>query len=135
MTGSTSIILSPRLPHQEFLSRSFVCAGSDPPPRALRRMGTSYPTHPNAFPIPPVPANRRNMAKAFQTEIIQGKDRGQVPIVNIGSCSFMYKREQNVYLVAVTRQNANAMMCFQAGTDCTGVCRLTANIHVGNTVT
>lgn len=53
------------------------------------------------------------MAQAFRTEIIQGKDRGNVPIVNIGSCSFMYKREQNVYLVAVTRVNANAMLCFQ----------------------
>jgi AP-2 complex subunit mu-1 len=53
------------------------------------------------------------MAQAFRTEIIQGKDRGNVPIVNIGSCSFMYRREQNVYLVAVTRANANAMMCFQ----------------------
>lgn len=53
------------------------------------------------------------MAQAFRTEIIQGKDRGNVPIVNIGSCSFMYRREKNVYLVAVTRANANAMLCFQ----------------------
>ena len=53
------------------------------------------------------------MAQAFRTEIINGKDRGNVPIVNIGSCSFMYRREQNVYLVAVTRGNANPMLCFQ----------------------
>mmetsp|Transcript_37470 Transcript_37470/g.93140 ORF Transcript_37470/g.93140 Transcript_37470/m.93140 type:complete len:460 (-) Transcript_37470:144-1523(-) len=55
----------------------------------------------------------RNMAQAFRTEVIQGKDRGNVPIVNIGACSFMYRREKNVYLVAVTRANANAMLCFQ----------------------
>ena len=54
----------------------------------------------------------RTMAKAFQTEIINGKDRGNVPVVNLGACSFLYRRENNVYLVAVTRQNVNAMLCF-----------------------
>ena len=27
-------------------------------------------------------------------------------------CSFMYTREENVYVVAVTRANANAMLAF-----------------------
>ena len=54
----------------------------------------------------------RQMAAAFKTEIVNGKDRGNVPVVNLGSCTFMYKREQNVYIVAVTRANANAMLAF-----------------------
>mmetsp|Transcript_8720 Transcript_8720/g.24354 ORF Transcript_8720/g.24354 Transcript_8720/m.24354 type:complete len:465 (+) Transcript_8720:177-1571(+) len=54
----------------------------------------------------------RNMANAFKTEIINGKDRGGNPVVNLGMCSFMYTREQNVYVVAVTRANANAMLAF-----------------------
>jgi hypothetical protein len=52
------------------------------------------------------------MANAFKTEIINGKDRGGNPVVNLGMCSFMYTREQNVYVVAVTRANANAMLAF-----------------------
>mgnify|MGYP001479279629 CR=1 FL=1 len=48
----------------------------------------------------------RQMAAAFKTEIVNGKDRGNVPVVNLGSCTFMYKREQNVYIVAVTRAKA-----------------------------
>ena len=52
------------------------------------------------------------MANAFETEIINGKDRGGNPVVNLGMCSFMYTREQNVYVVAVTRANANAMLAF-----------------------
>jgi AP-2 complex subunit mu-1 len=54
----------------------------------------------------------RNMANAFKTEIINGKDRGGNPVVNLGMCSFMYTREQNVYVVAVTLANANAMLAF-----------------------
>ena len=52
------------------------------------------------------------MATAFKTEIINGKDRGGNPVVNLGMCSFMYTREENVYVVAVTRANANAMLAF-----------------------
>ena len=33
-------------------------------------------------------------------------------MVNLGMCSFMYIREENVYVVAVTRANANAMLAF-----------------------
>ena len=36
----------------------------------------------------------------------------QTPVVNLGACTFMYKRVQNVYIVAVTRANANAVMAF-----------------------
>ena len=55
----------------------------------------------------------RQMAGAFKTEILNGgKDRGNVPVVNVGACSFMYRRERDVYVVAVTRQNANAMLAF-----------------------
>jgi len=52
------------------------------------------------------------MATAFKTEIINGKDRGGNPVVNLGMCSFMYTREENVHVVAVTRANANAMLAF-----------------------
>jgi AP-2 complex subunit mu-1 len=62
----------------------------------------------------------RQMAQAFKTEIINGRETGprggttgmQTPVVNLGACTFMYKRVQNVYIVAVTRANANAVMAF-----------------------
>ena len=63
----------------------------------------------------------RTMATAFKTEIINGREHHsrnststglQTPVVNLGACTFMYKRVQNVYIVAVTRANANAVMAF-----------------------
>ena len=64
----------------------------------------------------------RQMATAFKTEIINGRENAgrsqstqsqlQTPVVNLGACTFMYKRVQNVYIVAVTRANANAVMAF-----------------------
>jgi AP-2 complex subunit mu-1 len=63
----------------------------------------------------------RTMATAFKTEIINGREHHsrnststglQTPVVNLGACTFMYKRVQNVYIVAVTRANANVVMAF-----------------------
>lgn len=51
-------------------------------------------------------------AEAFRQQIIAGKSTN-LPIVNIDGASFMYTRVSDVYLVAVTRLNANPMAAFQ----------------------
>ena len=50
--------------------------------------------------------------EAFRQQIIAGK-RTELPIVNIDGASFMYTRHNDVYIVTVTRLNANPMLAFQ----------------------
>src|SRR4051812_20908462 len=50
--------------------------------------------------------------EAFRQQIIASK-RTNLPIVNIDGASFMYTRHNDVYIVAVTRLNANPMAAFQ----------------------
>ena len=60
---------------------------------------------------------RRNLASAFRTHIINARDSDNVasltPVRILGSCSFLYMRSSDVYLLAVTKSNANAMLAFQ----------------------
>lgn len=60
---------------------------------------------------------RRNLATAFRTHIINARDSDNVasltPVRILGSCSFLYMRSSDVYLLAVTKSNANAMLAFQ----------------------
>jgi AP-2 complex subunit mu-1 len=44
--------------------------------------------------------------------VIGAKKTG-VPIIYLDKCSFMYSRVGDVYIVAVTKQNANAALVFQ----------------------
>ncbi|KAK9828491.1 hypothetical protein WJX72_000299 [[Myrmecia] bisecta] len=59
----------------------------------------------------------RNLAAAFRTHIINTKDNDNVstlaPVRVLGSCSFIYMRNSDVYILAVTKSNANAMLAFQ----------------------
>ena len=61
---------------------------------------------------------RRNLATAFRTHIINSpKETEHVstssPVRVLGSCSFMYMRHNDVYILAVTKSNANVMLSFQ----------------------
>lgn len=47
-------------------------------------------------------------ANAFRLQVIAAKETGtKAPILCIDGCSFLYTRQQNMYLVAVSRDNAN----------------------------
>ena len=64
------------------------------------------------------PTCRRNLATAFRTHIINSpKETEHVstssPVRVLGSCSFMYMRHNDVYILAVTKSNANVMLSFQ----------------------
>lgn len=54
----------------------------------------------------------RSAADAFRSQVIGAKKTG-VPIIYLDKCSFMYSRVGDVYIVAVTKQNANAALVFQ----------------------
>jgi len=54
----------------------------------------------------------RAAADAFRTQVIGAKRTG-VPILYLDKCSFLYTRVADVYLVAVTKSNANATLIFQ----------------------
>lgn len=50
---------------------------------------------------------------SFRTQVIASKNTGQTaPVVQIESTTFMYIRQKNIYLVAATKKNPNAMMVF-----------------------
>lgn len=62
-------------------------------------------------------ACRRNLAATFRSHIINSRDAdnitSQTPVRVLGSCSFMYMRHGDVYILGVTKTNANVMMAFQ----------------------
>jgi len=68
-----------------------------------------------------VRCRRRNLATAFRSHIINARDGDSVssltPVRVLGSCSFLYMRASDVYILAVTKSNANAMLAFQFMTD------------------
>ena len=78
---------------------------------------------------------RRNLATAFRTHIINARDSDNVasltPVRILGSCSFLYMRSSDVYLLAVTKSNANAMLAFQFMTNVrtSWLCRDLSALH------
>jgi AP-2 complex subunit mu-1 len=54
----------------------------------------------------------RSAVDAFRTQVISAKKTG-VPIVYIDKCSWLYTRQGDVWIVAVTKHNANPALCFQ----------------------
>jgi len=54
----------------------------------------------------------RSAADAFRAQVIGAKKTG-VPIVYLDKCSFLYSRVGDVYIVAVTKHNANPALVFQ----------------------
>ena len=78
---------------------------------------------------------RRNLATAFRTHIINSpKETEHVstssPVRVLGSCSFMYMRHNDVYILAVTKSNANVMLSFQFMTQVTAASELWSETFV-----
>ncbi|KAK9834776.1 hypothetical protein WJX74_010210 [Apatococcus lobatus] len=59
----------------------------------------------------------RNLAPAFRSHILHTKGNDSVanltPVRVLGSCSFLYMRQSDVYILAVVKSNSNAMLAFQ----------------------
>ena len=57
-----------------------------------------------------------SLATAFRTHVVNSKDSdaaSSAPVRQFGDASFLYLRHADVYLLAITRSNSNAMMIFQ----------------------
>jgi len=54
----------------------------------------------------------RQAVDAFRVEVITAKNVS-VPVVHVDNCSFMYTRQGDVFVVAVTKANSNATLVFQ----------------------
>lgn len=55
---------------------------------------------------------RRSVADIFRIQVISNTDV-RSPIVTLGSTSFFHVRHENLYIVAVTKWNANAALIFE----------------------
>lgn len=53
------------------------------------------------------------MAENFRTQILNSKGESaalQTPVRKMGSCTFIYLRHNDIYVLALTRNNANVML-------------------------
>lgn len=68
---------------------------------------------------------RRNLAATFRTHILNSREVDNIanltPVRVLGSCSFMYMRHGDVYILGVTKSNANVMMAFQFMTNVSAI--------------
>jgi len=57
----------------------------------------------------------REIAENFRTQILNGKDASsiQTPVRTLGSCTFMYMRHSDIYIVSIARNNANVMLAMK----------------------
>lgn len=55
---------------------------------------------------------QRNLADAFRTQILQSKETS-TPVRHLGDCSFIYTRSNDVYVLAITKSNANCALAFK----------------------
>jgi hypothetical protein len=55
------------------------------------------------------------MAENFRTQILNSKETSsiQTPVRTLGSCTFMYLRHSDLYILMVTKNNANVMMALK----------------------
>ena len=56
------------------------------------------------------------MAENFRTQILNNKGESssiQSPVRTLGSCTFMYLKHNDLYILMVTKNNANAMLAFK----------------------
>ena len=63
------------------------------------------------------------MAENFRTQILNSKDGSvstHAPVRTLGSCTFMYLRHSDLYILMVTKNNANTMMAFKYMTSVSG---------------
>jgi AP-2 complex subunit mu-1 len=56
--------------------------------------------------------DRRSIADIFRIQVVSNPDV-RSPIVTLGSTSFFHVRHENLYVVAVTKCNANAALVFE----------------------
>ncbi|KAJ9450499.1 AP-2 complex subunit mu [Diplonema papillatum] len=57
--------------------------------------------------------NVRAVGEAFRTQVIATKLADRSPVHNLDNVSYLFKKSENVWLVSVTKQNANAALIFQ----------------------
>ena len=55
----------------------------------------------------------RNVVDGFRTQIIQKKIVATKPVHQVGNCSFLHVKNENVYAVLVCQTNANAILGFK----------------------
>lgn len=55
---------------------------------------------------------RRSIADVFRIQVVSNSDV-RSPIITLGSTSFFHVRVNNLYVVAVTKTNANAALVFE----------------------
>ena len=76
---------------------------------------------------------RRNLAATFRSHILNSRDADNIvnhtPVRVLGSCSFMYMRQGDVYILGVTKQNANVMMAFRFMTNVSALLSSMPNPH------
>ncbi|CCM06440.1 uncharacterized protein FIBRA_08702 [Fibroporia radiculosa] len=64
-------------------------------------------------PVPlPLSSRRRSIADVFRIQVVSNSDV-RSPIITLGSTSFFHVRVNNLYVVAVTKCNANAALVFE----------------------
>lgn len=59
---------------------------------------------------------RHNLASAFRSHVVNSKETDATslaPVRQLGDASLVYLRSGNVYLLAITKHNTNAMMAMQ----------------------
>lgn len=55
----------------------------------------------------------RTIAQAFRNRVVHTKSSHAEPVINVDGVSFMYVRLENLYIIACTKKNVNATLCFQ----------------------
>ncbi|KAG2378757.1 hypothetical protein C9374_007905 [Naegleria lovaniensis] len=55
----------------------------------------------------------RSISSAFRSQILAAKIADRCPVKTIGSVTFMFIRHEEMYLLAVTKQNASAALVFE----------------------
>ena len=90
--------------------------GHGAPPHCRRHcpLPTPLPSPPPLGPRPPM--RRRNLASAFRSHVVNSRETDAAslaPVRQFGDASYIYLRASNVYLLAITKRNSNAMMVMQ----------------------
>lgn len=66
----------------------------------------------DAMPRMPIYPRRRSIAEIFRIQVVSNPSV-RSPIITLGSTSFFHVRHENLYVVAVTKNNANAALVFE----------------------
>ena len=56
---------------------------------------------------------RRSLADVFRIQVLSSTSNVRTPITTFGSTTFFHVRHENIYLVAVTKSNANCALIFE----------------------